>query len=415
MRPLRRRPVDLIVSALIVVALVVTAAAAWYFSSARRTTLTPATSTPPAQPYPAGVPAKLRQLWTAPSPATRSPQVTDTVALTGDGGTVTARDPRTGKAVWTYRRPLPVCAVLAAWSPNSPTALAAYRNSRGCGEVTAIEATRGIRKATRSSDADQSVTLQSDGGYVLSLGPTRFESWGSNLVRGIEYGRVDAPVKPDPGEHTGRNCRLSSGRTAGDRVAVIEHCDGDPGYRLTVVGAVLNKDEKVTKYGSTVITSGTAFAPPVVVAMSESAIAVYDGGKNTPEPTPAAIRTFDSNGTETGRHRVPGGAELPPGSIATDGEGMATLWTGPATVVLDTATMRPKFTAAGTRGPAATVDGKLLIPDAGGYQVVDAASGQREGEVPLRRPPGPDMAIVPALIGAQVIEQRGQTITAYGP
>ena len=63
--------------------------------------------------------------------------------------------------------------------------------------------------------------------------------------------------------------------------------------------------------GSTVITSGTAFAPPVVVGMSDSAIGVYDGGANTPEPTAAAIRTFDSDGAETGRHPVPGGAELP--------------------------------------------------------------------------------------------------------
>ena len=32
--------------------------------------------------------------------------------------------------------------------------------------------------------------------------------------------------------------------TAGDRVAVIEHCDGDPGFRLTVIGALLDKGRR---------------------------------------------------------------------------------------------------------------------------------------------------------------------------
>ncbi|MFT4200822.1 hypothetical protein [Gordonia sp. (in: high G+C Gram-positive bacteria)] len=415
MRPLRRRPVDLAVSAAIVVALVIAATAAWYFSSARRTTLTPATATPSAQPYPAGVPASLRQLWTARSADTRSPQITDAVVVTGDDRTVAGRDPATGRVLWSYRRSLPLCGVLAAWSPSTPTALSAYRNSRGCGEVTAIDASKGVRRFTRSSDADTAVTLQSDGGYVLSLGATRLETWGSNLVRGIEYGRVDARVKPDRGPHDGSGCRISSGMTSGDRVALVEHCTGDAGYRLTVVGAVVDKDEKISLYGTTVITSGTAFAPPVVVAMSESAVAVYDGGANSPEPTPPSIRAFDSDGNETGRHRVPGGPELPRGEVSTDAEGLATVWTGSATVAIDTTTMRPTFTVPDTRGPGVSVDGRMLIPDARGYLVVDAATGHRIGDLPVPREPGTDAPIVPALIGAQVVEQRGPTITAYGP
>ncbi len=416
MRPLRRQPVDLAVSALVVVALAISGVMVWYFSSARRTTLTPASVAPVAQPYPIDVPTHLTHRWTAKSGATRSPQVTEAVILTGQGGVVQARDPRTGRSIWRYERPLPVCALLSAWSPSTPTALAAYQNSRGCGEVTALDAHRGVRRASRSSDADKSVRLESDGGYVLSLGPTRLETWGSNLVRGIEYGRITARVKPDMGRRDGRNCRLTSGMTAGDRISLVEHCDGDPGFRLTVLGALLNKDEKIPLYGSTVITSGTAFAPPVVVGMSESGIALYDGGANTPEPTPPAIRTFDSDGAETGRHTVVGSPELPPTTVSTISDGMVSIWTGRDTVVVDAATMLPRFTVPGTRGPGVAAGGRMIVPDPGGYVIVDATTGRPVGRLPLTRDNSADTAaIVPALIGDAVVEQHGQTIAAYGP
>ncbi|GAA3031943.1 hypothetical protein GCM10010528_11430 [Gordonia defluvii] len=417
MGPLRRRPVDLIVSALIVVALVIAGAAVWYFSSARRTTLVPATVSPVAPPYPVDVPARLIHRWTAESEATRSPQVTDTAVLTGHDGAVRARDPRTGRAIWGYERPLPICGLLAAWSPTTPTALAAYANSRGCSEITALDAHRGVRRGTRSSDADNPVVLQSDGGYVLSLGRTRAETWGSNLVRGIEYGRIDARVKPDMGRHDGHDCRLTSGMTAGDRVALVEHCAGDPGFRLTVIGALLDKDEKIPLYGSAVITSGTAFAAPVVVGMSESGIAVYDGGANSPEPTAPAIRTFTSDGVETGRHPVPGGPALPAGAVSVNSDGLVSVWTGHDTVVLDAAALRPRFTVPATSGPGVAVGGRMLVPDPAGYTVVDAATGRRVGALPVVRDLGqtPSVPIVPAVIGDAVVEQRGNLIVAYGP
>ncbi|GAB10004.1 hypothetical protein GOARA_050_00660 [Gordonia araii NBRC 100433] len=416
MRPLRRRPVDFVVSAIIVVALAITATATWYFSSARRTTLSPAVTTPTTPAYPVQAPDRLVTKWTARSAATRAPQVTDAVVLTGHDGVVQARDPGSGRSLWRYERELPLCGLLAAWWPTTPTALAAYRNARGCGEVTAIAADRGIRRATRSSDADGSVTLQSDGGYALSIGPQRLETWGSNLVRGIEYGRVAARFKPEVAPREGISCRLMSGMTAGDRVAIVEHCDGDTGYRLTVLGAVLNKDEKITQHGSSVITSGTAFAPPVVVAMSETGIAVYDGGANAPAPASAAIRTFDVDGADTGRHPVLGGEGLPASSAPVSDEGLTSVWTGQATVVLDAETMRPRFAVPGTRGPAVAVGGQMLVPTGAGYLVVDAATGRREREMPVPRNPGPaDAAIVPAVIGEQIIEQHGAMITAYGP
>lgn len=312
MGPLRRRPVDLIVSALIVVALVIAGAAVWYFQFRTAHHAGPGHRLAGCTAYPVDVPARLIHRWTAESEATRSPQVTDTAVLTGHDGAVRARDPRTGRAIWGYERPLPICGLLAAWSPTTPTALAAYANSRGCSEITALDAHRGVRRGTRSSDADNPVVLQSDGGYVLSLGRTRAETWGSNLVRGIEYGRIDARVKPDMGRHDGHDCRLTSGMTAGDRVALVEHCAGDPGFRLTVIGALLDKDEKIPLYGSAVITSGTAFAAPVVVGMSESGIAVYDGGANSPSPPRRRSAPSLPTGWRPGATPCPGDPRYPP-------------------------------------------------------------------------------------------------------
>lgn len=419
MRPLRRRPIDFAVSAVIVVALVVVAVFAWHASSARRTTLSPATAAPTTPPYPDRTPARLVPRWHAASTATRSPQVTDTVVLTGDDGAVVAHDPHTGRELWRYHRDIPLCALLAAWSPSTPTALAAYRNSRGCGEITALDADLGKRRATRSSDADHAITLQSDGGYVLGVGATRLETWGSNLVRGIEYGRVDAPVKPDRGPRTGTGCEFSSGMTSGDRVAVIEHCDGDPGFRLTVLGAVLDKDEKITLYGSSVITSGTAFAAPTIVAMSESAIAVYDGGENSPEPAPPTIRVFNSDGADTARQPVPGPRTPPTATTSVTSDGLTSVWTGQATVVLDGDSLRPRYTVPHTRGPGIVVGGQMMVPDDRGYVVVDPATGRRVGELAVPRASNGKAAestpINPASLGDVILEQVGDTVTAYGP
>ena len=62
--------------------------------------------------------------------------------------------------------------------------------------MTALDSDTGARTGARTSDADDAVNLAGGSGYVLAQGRTRLETWGTNLVRGIEYGRVDAPVKP---------------------------------------------------------------------------------------------------------------------------------------------------------------------------------------------------------------------------
>lgn len=415
--PERRTPVDLAISAAIVVVLVVAGIAVWYVSPVRHTEDARAATAPPDVAPATSVPTGFRVAWRAASAATETPAVARSVIVSADGGTVSGRDPASGRVLWEYRRNLPLCTAAAAWRASTDEILAVYLNSRGCSEVTALDAASGRRLGARTSDADDTLRLITDSGYVVAAGPTRVETWGSNLVRGVEYGRVSAPVKP--GVQPGRvDCRIESAAIGGSRIALIEHCRNDPGYRLTVLGAVLDSDEKVQQFGSSVITSGTSGPPPVLVAMSGSAIAVYDGGGNSPEPTPPTIRGFNSDGAPTTTNTVEGGAAPPADSVAQADDGLVTFFTGTATVVLNGQTMRPIYQVPGTAGPGETMAGQLLLPTPAGISVRDPATGRETRSIAVADIDGGDKAtgtVSLRVLGDRVVEQRGTTIVTLAP
>ncbi|MYR08926.1 hypothetical protein GTV32_22580 [Gordonia sp. SID5947] len=422
-RPERRTPVDLVVSAAIVVILLVVGLVVWVNSTARHTDSAQAAVTAPAVTAATAVPARLTPLWHARSPVTSTPAIARSLVITADGGSVVGRDPTTGHEVWHYRRDLGLCAVLAAWPSSNNEVLAAYRNSRGCGEVTALDGSSGQREGSRSSDADDRINLASDSGYVVSQGPTRLETWGSNLVRGIEYGRVDAPVKP--GVQPGRTgCRLMSSTIGGDRVAIVEHCGNEPGYRLTVLGAVLNKDEEVQQYGSSLITDGTSGPPPVAIAMSSSGIAVYDGGGNRPAPAsndapaeaPApSVRQFTTDGVPTVVNTVAGAPAPPDGAVPVTNGGLTSYFTGGTTVVLNAQNVHPIYQVPGAIGSGDVMADRLLLPTATGISVRDAATGREVRSIPVQRDGYTGGPISLRVLGTTVIEQWGSTVQAYGP
>lgn len=413
-RPERRTRLDLIVSALIVVVLIVGAVAVWSVSPARHTTSEQAHATPAAVEPAAAVPASFTPRWHAASGATTVPAVAASTIITADGGTVTGRDPSTGGQLWTYSRDAPLCTAVAAWPDSLNEAIAVYRNSRGCSEVTALDAATGGRKGARTSDADDEVTVTAGSGYVLAQGSGRLETWGSNLVRGIEYGRVTAPVKP--GVQPGRSdCHLYSAAIAGDRIAVIERCAGDTGYRLTVLGAVLDSDERVSQYGSSLITDRATGAPPVVIGMSTSAIAVYDGGANAAAPTPPSVRQFGSDGAQTGSNTVNGLASPPADSVALTSGGLVTYFTGTDTLVLDAGTMRPKYQVPAALGPGEMMGDELLLPGPSGISVRNPATGEPVRTIPLTRHDYQGGVISLRVLGDKVIEQRGGIVEAFAP
>ncbi len=391
--PERRTRTDLIISAVIVVVVIVVGAVVWWVSPSRHTEVDSAPV--PLQPVSdaTAAPATLVPGWTAPSPVTPMPVVTESAVVTADGGSVVAHDPDDGSVLWSYRRNLPLCGVIAAY-PSAPRVVAAYRNSRGCGEVTALRADDGRRSASRSSDADGQITLSTASDYVVAQGNSRLESWGSTLVRGVEYGRVSAPVQPNTQPRSG--CRLQSSATGADDIAVVEQCPDENGYRLTVIAASQDKDGKVTQLGSRLITDSTAGPVPRVVAVSSGSVAVYRGGSPTATTggTPATgpqIRVYGTDAALRSTHEVLGATDIPPNSIPVrstnrDGQTALTVFTGSATVVLDPTALTPRYQIPGTLGPAVLMGADLVVPGPSGITVVDPATGEQRRTIAVSRP-----------------------------
>ena len=165
--PERRTRIDLLISALIIVVVLMAGAVIWWFSPVRHTTSDRAHRVVPAAKPATTVPAALVPLWQAPSAATTVAALSRSLVITGDDGSVIGRDPATGSQVWRYHRNRRLCAVLGAWRDSHDTVLSVYGNSRGCGEVTALDGDTGARTGARTSDAGRNTVR------VLPLQSTR--------------------------------------------------------------------------------------------------------------------------------------------------------------------------------------------------------------------------------------------------
>jgi hypothetical protein len=53
------------------------------------------------------------------------------------------------------------------------------------------------------------------------------------------------------------------------------------------------------------------------------------------------------------------------------------------------------------------------VPVTGGYDVFEPGSGKGDHHIPVQRPPS-DAAVVPAVAGSTVLEQRGDELVALG-
>ncbi|TSD97318.1 PQQ-binding-like beta-propeller repeat protein [Skermania sp. ID1734] len=402
--PERRTRTDIAVAVAIVVALAIAAVTIWLHSDARGTTSI--TASTPASPLPsaASVPTSLTRAWTATSGATESPIAVNGVVATADDGTVTGRDPRTGKQLWSYQRNMPLCGAISAWA----TVVAVYRDRRGCSQVTELAASDGSRQASRNSDADNTVQLSTDGTYVLASGPTRLEMWRSDLVRTVEYGRVDAPVNPKSQPRTG--CKHTSAASSPSRLWVLEQCPNEPVERLTVLNPAPKDATKPEEYTSTMLVNLSPGVPGArILVASEDRVAIYlpgDGHSGT-----QSIGVFDSTDNEVAQYPVPPmSADATAATVGT----AQTLWTGNAVIAWDPTQLASVWTFNGALGPGALMAGRLLVPVAAGIAVLEPATGQQIGLIPLHRDKasGP---ITTAVAGSIVIEQQGNQVTAWRP
>ncbi|MGH3576873.1 MAG: Rv3212 family protein, partial [Mycobacterium sp.] len=402
-KPERRTRADLLAAAAIVVVVAVAAAVIWWTSDARATISRPA-PVPAPNPTPArAVPASLKQLWTATSTATAQPVVVAGTVVTADDRAVDGRDPVNGEVRWSYARDSDLCGV--SWVYRY--AVAVYRDDRGCGQVSTIDGSTGLRGPARSSYADKHVVLSSDATTVLSAGDTRLELWRSDMVRMLSYGEIDARVKPSSqGLHSG--CRLMSAAGGSAAVSVLEACGKQANLRLSLLRPSKDEDEPeqrdVPEPGIGVDSVAR------VLAVAQTNTAVY-----LPVPQPR-VDVLDETGGTVASMLLPK-PPSPSGAVLRSGN-LITWWTGDAVMVFDAANLTYRYTiAAGGSsvplGPATMMAGKLLVPVTGGIAVCDPATGASERYLPVSRPTG-NSAVVPAVSGSQILEQRGDTVVALG-
>ncbi|MGV0625080.1 Rv3212 family protein [Mycolicibacter minnesotensis] len=409
-RPERRTPGDLVAATAIAVLIAVVGVAIWWTSDARATDIRPASDSATNPPSAAMVPAALSQLWTASSPVTWAPVLVSGTVITGDGPRMSGRDPLTGEERWSYARGVDLCAV--SWIYRY--AVAVYPDSRGCGQVSAIVAATGMRGPARTSYADRTVKVTSEGNAVLSAGSSRLELWRSDLVRVMSYGEIDARVKPSA-RGIGQGCTLVSAAAATSAVSVLEACEGRSDLQLTLLRASKEEDEPETQH---IPERGVAADSGArVLAVTDS-----DAGTNTavylPSPQPR-IEVVDQTGTTIAKTLLPGPPSAASAALPVSRpSGLICWWTGDAVMVFDSGTLTHRFTVTGSGpavplGPAVQMGDRLLIPVTGGVGVYDRSTGASERVIPVSRPPGVT-TVFPAVSGPTVLEQRGDTVVALG-
>ena len=410
MKPERRTPVDLAVSAAILVAVVVAGFVAWNAGSASKSVseTAPAPTTVPGNLV--ELPATLRAAWTA-----QADRPALTLAASGSlvlarGGEVTGHDPVTGKRTWRYQRETDVCGLIE----NAGLALAFYRDVRGCGEVMALDPTTGQRRASRTSREDHDVTLTGDGNYAVVQGPTRVDVFRSDLVRTVEYGKPDVPVNPGVQPRSG--CTIGSALPAGASIAVLETCPTEPSPRLTVIGAS-PKEASEPQETSSVVAPDLGAADPeggdrarLITATSTGAV-VYVPAQDA---RPARVVTVDPQGRTLYYVEVttsPGGAprDVP---VVTEA-GIASFYTGTSTVVVEAASLTVSMAIPGTLGPGAVIGGQLVVPGPTSLSAYDLRTHAMTRSTVIDKPGYTNGAVLLAEAGDTVIAQWGSTVQAY--
>lgn len=407
--PERRTRADLIAVAVITIAALLAAALVWWTSTERATVSV--TAEPGGNAAPAAartVPDALAPLWQQPSGATDSPVVLGATVVTADGNAVVGRDLQTGAQRWSYRRDVPLCRMIGAWD----TAVSVYRTANGCGEVTALRAETGARGAQRAGNVDADITLQANTTFVTAFGDTRLESWRNDLVRTVEYGRVDAPV--NPGHQPRSGCRLRSAATSPERIALLEKCPEEASERLTTMTPDPEDSTKPDVQGSLTLEhdGGPVDGARVLTTTGDRTAVLVPG-------TRPSVLVLDAQGATLAEAALPVAvAPQPPSPLESLGPAIAngptlTFWTGSATVALDSSTLEPLWTRPGTLGPGTMMAGRLLLPIPGGIVVSDPWSGLGDQVILVERGEfGGQVAM--AVAGAVVLEQRGDQLFALG-
>jgi len=402
--PERRTRADLYAAVAIAVLVVIAIVVVWSISDARGTTSEPAEHPAPQPAAATQLPQALHELWHAPDGAAQHALTSGGVAVAADGGTVTGIDPVTGKQVWKYQRDMPLCGVEAQYG----TAVATYRDQRGCSQTTMLAADSGARRTARSSYMDRAISLTSDGTYFLAQGSDRLEVWRSDLVRTLEFGYVDAPVNTKTQPRTG--CTLLSSGSSSTRLAVLERCPGDGADRLSVQNPAPKDATVPEEYGSHVLTEpGAGVDGARVIAVSDNRVALYLPGTTTSAPE---FEIYDAAANSIAEHQLT--EPLSP-DMSTAHIGSAYLvFTGGSVIALNATTFDPIWSTADAVGPPALMAGQIIVPAAGGIAALNPETGAETARIPLQRSNYHNGAISLAVDGNTILERRDGQLYAVG-
>jgi hypothetical protein len=231
------------------------------------------------------------------------------------------------------------------------------------------------------------------------------------MVRMLAYGETDARVKPSArGLQSG--CRLISAAASSSAASVLESCVHQADLRLVLLRPAKEDDEPqqhVVPEPGIGADSGAR-----VLTVWENKTALY-----LPSPEPR-VDVIDETGTTVSSTLLP----KPPSSSAAVSQAgnLVTWWTGASLMVFEASNMTLRYTiAAGETtaplGPGVMMAGRLLVPVTGAIGVYDPVSGANERYIPVNRTPNTPQAgraVVPAVSGSRVFEQRGDTVVALG-
>lgn len=400
--PLRRRRRDLLATGAITVLAATAVGGAWLSAPVRTAHSDPAAQPNAAAPELTQVPEVLAESFSADNfvlPGNYLPVVASDLTIAHDSHTARALD-NTGKQVWSYSRSdLEICSLSHAWDKVVVT----YRSGIGCGEVVALDSATGQYAGTRSSVNDGQPFPLSSNDRVGVAGPSRLELWRSDLVRTVEYGRVEA--KQEPGLQPHEGCEITSALTRTELLAVTEICPDDPDHAvLRLMNATPEESRTPEIHASVTLASPHAR----LVAIGQNSAAIYAPG-SSPE-----LVSYSSDGNELSRVPVEPsplmdeahGVFIPP---TADLPHHMTWYDGSRLYLLEPDTLHISHVLEGVSGTGVGVGDTVLVPVTDGLVEVDWVSGQVQRTLPVDRK-GYDGPVHLNVAGGAIVESRGSIV-----
>lgn len=387
-----------IAAAIIVVAVVATVAWTWWRAPARGVEHVAADEPFVAAAAPDRAPESPTEIWSVPAPRSSAPFTVDGLAIAADDHGVTAIDPATGEAAWSYHRDVPLCEAMV----SDGRVVAVFRGPAGCGEVTSLNASDGSYAGTRrglSSDAVEPVRSNDRSGV---RDDRMVELWRDDLVRTVEYGFVEASSEPNMQPHPG--CTIVDALTRSEVLAVINDCPD--GHRLVIQEATPEESREPELHADVEIDG-----PARLVAIGQLSAAILVDGE---------VRTYSKEG-RPGPSWRPAPGEIPGGSLD-DGSPVPvaqtadlphhmTWFTGSALAAFRPDDLSLAFVIPNALGTGVAVGEELLVPMPGGLARVDWDNGEILGVIPVARGElAPGESVTTAIAGDVIVEKRGDEL-----